>query len=594
MARRPADKNAETLSDKVRVHAADWRVFTNADLKDRFGPDNGPRAQAAALGLVGTGALVRHAIGIYSLPGISSTDSRVVDAIERTGAKEVRPEVAEAHARRIEERNAKLTRTKAVGRALVDQVRDHFKTHDVAMRSELNTRIGPGAWAAADALLRDGTLKRIEDGLYAKQHVDVFGPELADYIRRNSVELATIKREIEHDIANLPESTGRDSISYEHWIPTPREGDTFKRPSRVYVNIPGLPAIYAIKSRKKGGTGITWFGAKDTTIGSLAAEHIANMVFETMPESYAELIGMVARNEAPRQTRRRSGGYSTSHRAPATSEGDWNGDDGRWEPDRSGGSTPSRREEREPVISNGYTTYDTDRLDPCKLGTPLPEEVVLRFDARETDYMHTRLIDVPNLTIVRTQMALGDFRASHDGREIIFERKTTADLVASLLDGRLTSQVRRLSEHGAPVVFLIEGGMFNSRALPLAKLATVQSRLSLGMNMRIMETIDQAHTAYALVIAIRDHFFGTGSKFDLTPVRLPKASPIEIAKAMIEMTPGISPTRSSALLRRFGSIGGIASATVKEIASVDGMGPTTAARLHDVLNAGALLNIDNT
>lgn len=151
----------------------------------------------------------------------------------------------------------------------------------------------------------------------------------------------------------------------------------------------------------------------------------------------------------------------------------------------------------------------------------------------------------------------------------------------------MTTQVRALSELGSPCCFIVEGGVFGSRGLPITKLAAMQSRLMFGMRMPIIETIDQAHTAYALVTSIRDHFFGVGDKFDLEPVRLKGAGPIEIAKVMLETIPGISPTRSTALLKRFGSLAGITRATVERIAEIDGIGKKTAEKLHEVLRAGA-------
>lgn len=151
----------------------------------------------------------------------------------------------------------------------------------------------------------------------------------------------------------------------------------------------------------------------------------------------------------------------------------------------------------------------------------------------------------------------------------------------------MTTQVRALSELGSPCCFVVEGGVFGNRGLPITKLAAMQSRLMFGMRMPIVETIDQSHTAYAMVTAIRDHFFGVGDKFDLEPVRLKGAGPVEIAKVMLETIPGISPTRSTALLKRFGSLAGITRATVERIAEIDGIGKKTAEKLHEVLRAGA-------
>ncbi len=342
------------------------------------------------------------------------------------------------------------------------------------------------------------------------------------------------------------------------------------------------------------------------------------MVFEPMPETFAALVRIVREDRAPRHVRRRSGGHDVDdgwrttaaqsiERRPARDDDRDGRDGGRTDAEAARDSQGHDRQERASVRPaerqregrpqdrshdrfaprGGYDTRDTDRLHPDRLSTPLPETVTLEIDDREFDWLVTRLTGVHNLHVMRTRLPIGDFRARHGDREMLFERKTSADLIASLQDGRMTTQVRALSEHGSPCCFIVEGGVFGSRGLPITKLAAMQSRLMFGMRMPVVETIDRAHTAYALVTCIREHFFGVGDKFDLEPVRLKNAGPIEIAKVMLETIPGISPTRSSALLKKFGSISGIARATAEKIAEIDGIGRKTAEKLHEVLRAGA-------
>lgn len=128
--------------------------------------------------------------------------------------------------------------------------------------------------------------------------------------------------------------------------------------------------------------------------------------------------------------------------------------------------------------------------------------------------------------------------------------------------------------------------MFNQRELPIARCAAIQTRLIFGMQMPIIETIDRAHTAYAMVTAIREHFFGTADKFNLAPRKVPKAGPVEVAKIMLQSVPGISATKAAALLNRFGTLVAIGSADVTQIAAISGIGLKTAQKISDILNAG--------
>jgi len=234
----------------------------------------------------------------------------------------------------------------------------------------------------------------------------------------------------------------------------------------------------------------------------------------------------------------------------------------------------------------GYNALDTHVLDPRRLGNGLPERVSLMVDDREDDRILTLLRDVPNLDVMATRLEMADFVARHDGRTLAIERKTSDDLASSLDDNRLTEQVRRMSESGTPSVFIIEGGITGTRRQPLPRLASLRTRLQFGMNMRIVETIDLQDTAYSIVTSIRDAMFGSGTHFDLTPVKTPGITDIERAVILLQSIPGISTTRAAGLIDHFGSIAAIARASVKEISAVDGIGRKTAEALHGVLHAG--------
>lgn len=581
-----------TSTDKVRVYASNARVFSRADVVNRLGEE----AARALQPMVARGELANPAVGIYTSPGVLADDARVLAKIEETGARPVNRKTVEARAKRIEDQSARKIAKEAVKETAADLVRRFFKRQDVALVSELRRKIGPNVASGLDALVKEGFIRRIENGLYARPDVDPLGPVMKAYIEKHSIELATVKREIDEARRNLPEGVPYEhsDISYSVYSPQSEDGKAVR--TRVYVNIPGYPAIYATS----GSAGApSWNGAKDTGISKHAADHLARMVFETMPESYAALVRMVKDDRAPRHVRRRSGGHDVDDKwrsqpeAEKTTQKDEGRirDEARREETRSRSRDDARPRERGDQQrygqKGGYDHNDTDRLLPDRLSTPLPETVTLEIDDRESDWLITRLTGVPNLHVMRTRLPFGDFRARHGDRELLFERKTSADLVASLQDGRMTTQVRALSELGSPCCFIIEGGIFGSRGLPITKLAAMQSRLVFGMRMPIVETIDQAHTAYAMVVAIRNHFFGVGDKFDLEPVRLKGAGPVEIAKVMLETIPGISPTRSTALLKRFGSLAGIARTTAEKIAEIDGIGKKTAEKLHEVLRAGS-------
>lgn len=534
----------KTQADRVRAYAQEHRVFTRAQLIN----DLGEKA-AGALGQMSGSEIVRQAIGVYSLAGIRSDDSRVLDLIEETGARALSDEDRARDAQKAEERAAAAIGAKMKSsQTAVERVSEHFEDHPVASAADLKRLYGQSAATAAKTLADRGEIDKIRDGLWARKGIDPFGPDMKSYVEAHSLELAAVKRELE-EVAEIDRTITGGGIEVEWNVSRPAG-----RGVQVYMNMVGVPTIWA-QSRKGQ---VRWYALKGL-VSPVAAEHIARMVLDPMPERMGELVSMVERGEAPTGMRRRHGSYREYERP---------------------------QEDEEAPRAKGYGAWDTHVLDPRRLGNGLPEEVILEIDDREDDRLVTMLTDIPNLHIIRTHLDMADFVARFDGKTLAIERKTSDDLSASLDDNRLVEQVHRMSDSGVPCCFVIEGGMTGTRSQPLPRLVAMQTRLNFGVNMRVLETLDMAHTAYVIVTAIRDHFFGTGTAFDLKPHKIPGLGPIERAQFMLQTIPGISPTRSAALLDKFGSIAGISHASVKDIQTIEGIGKKTAETLVTVLRAG--------
>lgn len=543
-----------TQADRVRGFAGERRVFTRAEIIDELGP-----SAAGALNQMVGGEVVRQAVGVYSLPGILSTDERVTTKISEAGARRLSDEDRARDSLKAEERAVQTLGAKARSAgtvSIVDRVEAHFAENPVASAADLKRLHGNSAAGAAKTLTERGVLERVRDGLWTRAGVAPFGPEMRAYVEGHSVELAAVRREIEQ-VAEA-DATIADGGAGIEWSVSRAPG----RSTKVYMNMVNVPSVWA---QGRGGK-LVWYAVKGL-VSPLAAEHIARMVLNPMPERIGDLADMVDSGRAPTGARRRHGLYRDYQRPDETA--------------------PEHHDGQEVVSrGRGYGINDTHVLDPRRLGNGLTETVTLEIDDREDDRLVTMLTGVPNLHIIRTHLEMADFVARHGDATMAMERKTSADLCASLDDNRLVEQVHRMSRSGVPCCFIIEGGMTGLRAQPLPRLASMRTRLNFGVNMRVIETIDMADTAYTIVTAIRDHFFGTGTAFDLKPVKIPGIGHVERAQFMLQSIPGISPTRAAALINRFGSIANVAQATAKEIATIDGIGGKTAATLHAVLHAG--------
>lgn len=538
-----------TKMDQFRAFASSQRVFTRAEMISILG-----KGADAAISKLAGDQIIRHARGVYSVANIASDDPRVCQKIAEAGAKPLSDAEREEAARKGEELAASTIRSSMRKAPKTTEIARHFAKHPVASSSELARIYGRAASSAIRALCDRGKVERVRDGLWVRAGVEHYGPEMKAYIEQNNIEFATVRREIEQfdEIVRGLAEGGR--ISWNISRPTGR-GLT------IYMNISKDLSIYA-QSRKGN---IHWHAVKKV-VSSEIARQIAAMVLNPMPEHIGELIELVQSGMAPRNVRRRHGGYR-DYRQP--------------EPDDRTAMCGSVEKPR-------YGLSDTHVLEPRLMGNGLPESVFLEIDDREDDRLVSLLMPVHNLHVIRTRLDVADFVARCDNKTLLIERKTSDDLTASLLDNRMTDQVRRMNETGYPSCFIIEGGITGSRRIPLPKLVSIQTRLTFGYNMPVLETLDIVHTARVIVTAIRNCFFENNNEIGFKPAKPTCFGPMERAISMLTTVPGVSSARAAMLIEHFGSLAGISQATAKEIAQIKGVGPKTAAQLYEVLHAAGV------
>lgn len=193
------------------------------------------------------------------------------------------------------------------------------------------------------------------------------------------------------------------------------------------------------------------------------------------------------------------------------------------------------------------------------------------------------------------RLAAGDI-AIGDG--VLIERKTAGDFVASLADGRLFRQARRLVEVSDRPALILEGGA--------AALADDDDRgskrgallaLAIGFRIPVLSTTDVGHTAQVVRhIAAQEARRDTRRRrrnHVAQVKREPKASHEWAPEAIeiLEKFPGIGHTRAAALATHTPNLNELARLGMRDLIAIPGIGPDTAARIHDVLQgAGGQTN----
>lgn len=204
------------------------------------------------------------------------------------------------------------------------------------------------------------------------------------------------------------------------------------------------------------------------------------------------------------------------------------------------------------------------------------ERARIAADVREGGFRE--LLEAQGAEVEVHTLDVADFICSE---RVAVERKTRADFEKSVVDGRLFEQLRRLTECYPRVVVIVEGeegaGMLRRESL-LGAYSSVVSDFGASM----FFTRNPERTA-ELVHAIARH----EQLAEKRPMRVTGARKgltlAQNQKAIVEMLPMVGPKIADALLRNFGSVGGVFGASEEELLKVEGLGKTRAKAIRNTI-----------
>jgi DNA excision repair protein ERCC-4 len=175
---------------------------------------------------------------------------------------------------------------------------------------------------------------------------------------------------------------------------------------------------------------------------------------------------------------------------------------------------------------------------------------------------------------------VGDFIVED---RFMVERKTLPDFAASVIDARLFRQASALVQGAGRGILILEGTSANLGDVKVSR-ESLQGALiavSVFYGLAGLRAKDAAETARLLVFVA-----GQAQRFARGALSRPGSRPKgKRARQLfvLQGLPGIGPARAARLLDRFGSIQGVTTASVDDLAAVDGIGESTATRLRWVL-----------
>ena len=179
----------------------------------------------------------------------------------------------------------------------------------------------------------------------------------------------------------------------------------------------------------------------------------------------------------------------------------------------------------------------------------------------------------PGVTVTPETLVVGDYLV--DGR-LIIERKTLADLVASIKEGRLLRQALRLAASKYRPAILLEGKGSDLAGCKMRREAIQGALISISllMGIPILRSLHPAESAQLMVYAahqIRSSAAGALPRHGKRP-----KGKRRLQLYLLQGLPGVGPERACWLLEHFGTVEAVIAASAGDLAVVRGIGDKTA------------------
>ena len=177
------------------------------------------------------------------------------------------------------------------------------------------------------------------------------------------------------------------------------------------------------------------------------------------------------------------------------------------------------------------------------------------------------------VTVTFDMLAVGDYLID---KRLLFERKTLLDFVASIKDGRLFRQARRLVSVEPNGAFILEGVSRSLASSRMRREAIQGALISLSFifGIPVLRSLNPEETAKLMLYTARQvRAFSSGGvrRSGLVPKKRRRAQ-----LYLLQGLPGIGVKRAQNLLDAFGSVESVFKAGVKELVKVEGIGTVRA------------------
>ena len=230
------------------------------------------------------------------------------------------------------------------------------------------------------------------------------------------------------------------------------------------------------------------------------------------------------------------------------------------------------------MSGQGITAQQPVVAEQTQIEEFTPQGPAIHIDDRETSSKVVEILSGMGAAIRLERLPQGDYAI---GDRILVERKTTRDFVDTLINRDLLGQAKALADAVPRPVMVIEGGdIYTQRDMNPNALRGVLAALAIDMGITLLFTRDEQDTAQMLfVIAKREE--GERGERKIHPHKS-FTSAKEEQEYIVSAFPDIGLKNARLLLTHFGSLQGIANATLEELVAVKGIGEKTGGKIFEL------------
>ncbi|MEM3799484.1 MAG: ERCC4 domain-containing protein [Thermoprotei archaeon] len=206
-------------------------------------------------------------------------------------------------------------------------------------------------------------------------------------------------------------------------------------------------------------------------------------------------------------------------------------------------------------------------------------DVEVVVDVRETNSDVASHLSLLGVKLNMTQLGVADYVVSDD---ICVERKTVNDFTASILDGRLFEQMLNMRRTYRKPILIVEGENIYSSNLNPESIRGALISIAVDYSIPILWSHSTKETAHLIARMAAREQREMGSKPIIRDSRKPVDSD-QVKEYIVASLPGVDAVRAKRLLRHFGSVLRVFTATIEELESVEGIGKKTAEKIKHLL-----------